>query len=124
MRLHAADVHTGTGLEPANQDSRFPNGRAAHSGGPFGPETAADGRTPFRHFRDPGLEAVSRGQTINLNLWDYNDVAPAYFAAAEIAARDPKVGIIVIEVARPDNPWPIAAASPTAISRRPRKVFM
>ena len=45
-----------------------------------------------------------RGQIIHLNFWDYNDVAPAYFAAAEIAARDPKVGIIVIEVARPDNP--------------------
>ena len=43
-----------------------------------------------------------RGQTIHLNFWDYNDVAPGYFAAAEIAARDPKVGIISIEVARPD----------------------
>jgi transketolase len=43
-----------------------------------------------------------RGQVINLNFWDYNDVAAAYFAAAEIAARDPKVGIITIEVARPD----------------------
>jgi transketolase len=31
-------------------------------------------------------------------------VAPGYFAAAEIAARDPKVGIISIEVARPDFP--------------------
>jgi transketolase len=45
-----------------------------------------------------------RGQVIHLNFWDYNDVAPGYFAAAEIAARDPKVGIIIIEVARPDNP--------------------
>ncbi|HUF93859.1 MAG TPA: transketolase, partial [Candidatus Limnocylindria bacterium] len=39
---------------------------------------------------------------ITLSFWDYNDVAPGYFAAAEIAARDKKVGIIVIEVARPD----------------------
>jgi transketolase len=39
---------------------------------------------------------------IHLNFWDYNDVAPAYFAAAEIAARESKVGIISIEVARPD----------------------
>jgi transketolase len=31
-------------------------------------------------------------------------VAAGYFAAAEIAARDPKVGIIIIEVARPDFP--------------------
>jgi transketolase len=44
-----------------------------------------------------------RGQVICLNFWDYNDVAPGYFAAAHIAARDPKVGIIVIEVARPDS---------------------
>src|SRR5262249_19710002 len=38
----------------------------------------------------------------NLSFWDYNDVAAGYFAAAEIAARDPKVGLITIEVARPD----------------------
>jgi len=31
-------------------------------------------------------------------------VAPGYFAAAEIAARDPKVSVIIIEVARPDFP--------------------
>ena len=43
-----------------------------------------------------------RGQAINLSFWDYNDVAPGYFAAAEIAARDPRVGIITLEVARPD----------------------
>mgnify|MGYP003338731825 CR=1 FL=1 len=33
-----------------------------------------------------------RGHTIHLNFWDYNDVAPGYFAAAEIAAREPHVG--------------------------------
>jgi hypothetical protein len=27
-----------------------------------------------------------RGQTIHLSFWDYNDVAPGYFAAAEIFA--------------------------------------
>ena len=43
-----------------------------------------------------------RGQVITLSFWDYNDVAPGYFAAAEIAARDPQVGVIVLEVARPD----------------------
>jgi transketolase len=41
---------------------------------------------------------------ITLNFWDYNDVAAGYFAAAEIAAREKKVGIIVVEVARPDFP--------------------
>jgi transketolase len=45
-----------------------------------------------------------RGHVINLSFWDYNDVAAGYFAAAEIAAREKKVGIIVIEVARPDFP--------------------
>jgi hypothetical protein len=42
-----------------------------------------------------------RGQAIHLSFWDYNDVAPGYFAAAEIAAREAKVGIIILEVARP-----------------------
>ena len=37
-----------------------------------------------------------------MSFWDYNDVAPGYFAAAEIAARSPHVGIITLEVARPD----------------------
>ena len=85
-----------------NQDSRFRMGvlhiLAAHSG----PETAADARTHFGIFAPQVWKLFPRGQTIQLNFWDYNDVAPGYFAAAEIAARDPKVGIIIIEVARPD----------------------
>lgn len=85
-----------------NQDSKFRMGvlhiLAAHSG----PETAADARTHFGIFAPQVWKLFPHGQTINLNFWDYNDVASGYFAAAEIAARDPKVGIIVIEVARPD----------------------
>ena len=85
-----------------NQDSRFRMGvlhiLAAHSG----PETAADARTHFGIFATQVWKLFPRGQTIHLNFWDYNDVAPGYFAAAEVAARDPKVGIISIEVARPD----------------------
>jgi len=85
-----------------NQDSRFRMGvlhiLAAHSG----PETAADARTHFGIFSTQVWKLFPRGQTIHLNFWDYNDVAAGYFAAAEIAARDPKVGIISIEVARPD----------------------
>jgi transketolase len=85
-----------------NQDSRFRLGvlhiLSAHSG----PETAADARTHFGIFSPQVWKLFPRGQAITLNFWDYNDVAPAYFAAAEIAARDPKVGIIAIEVARPD----------------------
>ena len=87
-----------------NQDSKFRMGvlhiLAAHSG----PETAADARTHFGIFAPQVWKLFTRGQTIRLNFWDYNDVAPGYFAAAEIAARDPKVGIIILEVARPDFP--------------------
>jgi transketolase len=87
-----------------NQDSKFRTGvlhiLTAHSG----PETAADARTHFGIFAPQVWKLFPRGQTITLSFWDYNDVAPGYFAAAEIAARDPKVGIIVIEVARPDSP--------------------
>jgi transketolase len=85
-----------------NQDSPFRTGvlniLAAHSG----PETAADARTHFGIFAPQVWKLFPRGQIISLSFWDYNDVAPGYFAAAEIAAREKKVGIIAIEVARPD----------------------
>ena len=87
-----------------NQDSRFRMGVLHILAGHSGPETAADGRTHFGIFATQVWKLFPRGQTIHLNFWDYNDVASGYFAAAEIAARDPKVGIISIEVARPDNP--------------------
>jgi len=87
-----------------NQDSKFRVGvlhiLAAHSG----PETAADARTHFGIFAPQVWKLFPRGQAINLSFWDYNDVASGYFAAAEIAARDPHVGIITLEVARPDFP--------------------
>jgi transketolase len=87
-----------------NQDSKFKTGvlhiLAAHSG----PETAADARTHFGIFSPQVWKLFPRGHVITLSFWDYNDVAPGYFAAAEIAAREKKVGIIVIEVARPDLP--------------------
>ncbi|MBM4117971.1 hypothetical protein FJ251_09600 [bacterium] len=87
-----------------NQDSPFRVGvlhiLAAHSG----PETAADARTHFGIFSPQVWSLFPRGQAIRLSFWDYNDVAPGYFAAAAIAAREPEVGIIVLEVARPDFP--------------------
>ena len=87
-----------------NQDSKFQTGvlhiLAAHSG----PETAADARTHFGIFSPQVWKLFPRGHVINLSFWDYNDVAPGYFAAAEIAARTKRVGIITIEVARPDSP--------------------
>src|ERR1700759_2673324 len=87
-----------------NQDSRFHMGVLHILAGHSGPETAADGRTHFGIFATQVWRLFPRGQGVHLNFWGYNDVAPGYFAAAEIAARDPKVGIISIEVARPDNP--------------------
>jgi len=85
-----------------NQDSRFRTGVLHILAGHSGPETAADARTHFGIFSPQVWKLLPRGHVINLSFWDYNDVAPGYFAAAEIAARDKKVGIIVIEVARPD----------------------
>ena len=87
-----------------NQDSKFRLGVLHILVGHSGPETAADGRTHFGIFAPQVWKLFPRGQTIHLNFWDYNDVAPAYFAAAEIAAREPKVGLISLEVARPDFP--------------------
>ena len=87
-----------------NQDSRFRMGVLNILAGHSGPETAADARTHFGIFSPQVWKLFPRGQVITLSFWDYNDVASGYFAAAEIAAREKKVGIIVIEVARPDFP--------------------
>ncbi|MEO8099125.1 MAG: hypothetical protein ABI811_15585 [Acidobacteriota bacterium] len=87
-----------------NQDSVFRMGVLHILAGHSGPETAADARTHFGIFSPQVWKLFPRGQTIHLSFWDYNDVAPGYFAAAEIAAREQKVGIISIEVARPDFP--------------------
>jgi transketolase len=87
-----------------NQDSRFKMGVLHILVGHSGPETAADGRTHFGIFAPQVWKLFPRGQVIHLNFWDYNDVAPGYFAAAEIAARERAVGIITLEVARPDFP--------------------
>jgi transketolase len=85
-----------------SQDSKFKMGVLHILVGHSGPETAADGRTHFGIFAPQVWKLFPRGQVMHLNFWDYNDVAPGYFAAAEIAAREPKVGIITLEVARPD----------------------
>ena len=87
-----------------NQDSRFRTGVLHILAGHSGPETAADARTHFGIFSPQVWKLFPRGQVINLSFWDYNDVAAGYYAAAEIAAREKKVGIIVVEVARPDFP--------------------
>ncbi|MCI0822301.1 MAG: hypothetical protein J4N34_02610 [Chloroflexi bacterium] len=87
-----------------NQDSPFRVGVLNILAGHSGPETAADARTHFGIFSPQVWKLFPRNQVITLSFWDYNDVASGYFAAAEIAARDPKVGVIVMEVARPDFP--------------------
>src|SRR5204863_241334 len=84
------------------QDSQFSTGVLHILAGHSGPETAADARTHFGIFAPQVWKLFPRDQTIHLSFWDYNDVAPGYFAAAEIAAREKKVGIITLEVARPD----------------------
>src|SRR4029453_1512018 len=84
--------------------SKFRTGVLHILAGHSGPETAADARTHFGIFAPQVWKLFPRDQTIHLSFWDYNDVAPGYFAAAEIAAREKKVGIIVVEVARPDMP--------------------
>ena len=85
-----------------SQDSLFRMGVLHILAGHSGPETAADARTHFGIFAPQVWKLFPRGQAIHLSFWDYNDVAPGYFAAAEIAARDPKVSTIILEVARPD----------------------
>jgi transketolase len=87
-----------------NQDSKFRTGVLHILAGHSGPETAADARTHFGIFAPQVWKLFPRGQVISVSFWDYNDVAAGYFAAAEIAAREKKVGIIAIEVARPDFP--------------------
>ena len=87
-----------------NQDSPFRVGVLNILAGHSGPETAADARTHFGIFSPQVWKLFPKNQIINLSFWDYNDVAPGYMAAIEIAAKDPKVGIITIEVARPDFP--------------------
>ncbi|MDX1647398.1 MAG: hypothetical protein R3304_09660 [Longimicrobiales bacterium] len=85
-----------------NQDSPFRLGVLTILAGHSGPETAADARTHFGIFAPQVWTLFPRGQIINLYLWDYNDVAPGYFAAVAKAARTKEVGIITIHVARPD----------------------
>ena len=60
-----------------NQDSKFRMGVLHILVGHSGPETAADGRTHFGIFATQVWKLFPRGQTIHLNFWDYNDVAPA-----------------------------------------------
>jgi transketolase len=87
-----------------NQDSPFRLGVLTILAGHSGPETAADARTHFGIFAPQVWTLFPRGQIINLYFWDYNDVAPGYFAAVSKAARTAEVGIIAIHVARPDSP--------------------
>ena len=85
-----------------NQDSPFRVGVLHILAGHSGPETAADARTHFGIFAPQVWKLFPRGHVITLNFWDYNDVAPGYFAAANLAVSQPEIGVIVLEVARPD----------------------
>ena len=85
-----------------NQDSPFELGVLHVLAGHSGPETAADARTHFGIFAPQVWTLLPRGQVINLYFWDYNDVAPGYFAAVQRALAVREVGVVVIHVARPD----------------------
>ena len=85
-----------------NQDSPFRVGVLHILAGHSGPETAADARPHFGIFAPQVWKLFPRGQVVTLNFWDYNDVAPGYFAAANLAVSQPEIGVIVLEVARPD----------------------
>jgi len=85
-----------------NQDSPFKLGVLTIIAGHSGPETAADARSHFGIFAPQVWTLFPEGQVVNLYLWDYNDVAPAYFAAAQLALNKKECGVIVVHVARPD----------------------
>jgi transketolase len=85
-----------------NQDSPFRLGVATILCGHSGPETAADARTHFGIFAPQVWTLFPRNQIVNLHFWDYNDVAPGYFAAVAKAARTKEIGVIAVHVARPD----------------------
>jgi transketolase len=87
-----------------NQNSPFRIGVVTVICGHSGPETAADARSHFGIFTPSVWRLFPEGQIINVHCWDYNDVAPGYFAAAAAAARQHKIGVIVLHVARPDIP--------------------
>ena len=87
-----------------NQDSPFNLGVLTVLAGHSGPETAADARTHFGIFAPQVWTLFPRGEVTNLYFWDYNDVAPGFFAAVEHSARHKESGLIVIHVARPDFP--------------------
>jgi len=86
-----------------NQDSPFPLGVVTVIAGHSGPETAADARTHFGIFAPQVWNLFPRKQIVNVYPWDYNDVAPAYFAALQHAVNTKEVGVVVLHVARPDN---------------------
>ena len=79
-----------------SQDSPFRLGVITILAGHSGPETAADARTHFGIFAPQVWTLFPRGQVINLYFWDYNDVAPGYFAAVAKAARTQEVALQTI----------------------------
>jgi transketolase len=87
-----------------NQDSPFRLGAVTIVAGHSGPETAADARSHFGIFSPQVWHLFPRGQVINLYFWDYNDVAPGYFAAVQASLATKETAVLVVHVARPDSP--------------------
>ena len=75
-----------------NQNSPFVLGCVTVVSGHSGPETAADARSHFGVFSPQVWRLFPQGQAINLHCWDYNDLAPAYFAATQQASVCGSIG--------------------------------
>ena len=118
-RVHAADVHAGARLEPAEPGQQVPDGRAAHPGRPLGPGDG--GRRPhaLRHLRAAGVEAVPARPD------DSPELLGLQRRGARPTSRRPRSPRARRRSASsrskspgPTSRSPIARRSPTPISRR------
>ena len=122
-RVHAADVH----CRRASGASRTRTASSAWACCTFWPATPVrrpppTGAPTSASSRPQVWKLFPRGQTIQPELLGLQRRRAGYFAAAEIAAREKKVGHHHASKWRvPISLSPIAASSPTPISRPPRR---
>ena len=95
-----------------NQDSKFRTGVLHILAGHSGPRDGGGRADALRDFSLRGSGSVSARTRDQLELWELQRCGGGVLAADEIAAREKKVGIIAIEVARRTSRLPIAASSP------------
>ena len=119
-RVHAADVHAGARLEPAEPGQQVPDGRAAHPGRPLGPGDGGRRPHPLRHLRAAGVEAVPARPD------DSPELLGLQRRGARPTSRRPRSPRASRRSASsrwrwrgPTSRWPIAAPSPTPTSAPP-----